>query len=680
LFEEREPVDTLRTDNTEKAQRKLREDNDWSVNQHLVLRARLLDLLLGDWDRHEDQWRWERIKEKNQTVYVPVPRDRDKVYYNSSGVLPWALSNQWLKSNIQDFHNEIRDINGYNFNNRYFDRYFLTSLSEEDWKEQVDYVQKTITDSLIRSSIGLLPDTIYALSGEKVINTLIRRRKALGKQALDYYRFISRYVDVTGSDKHELFEIKSEDSGRTLVTIYKIKKDRAIDKVIYNREFDPGVTKEIRLYGFGGNDVFSVSGAAKSPIKIRMVGGDGTDSFYVNDNSVNRSKLYVYDRSDEENILPLAGRAKLRTSTDSTVNSFDKRAFKYDRFGPIVLIQYNLDQGLLYRLGILYEKQGFKKEPYAAKHEFFANYSSGRRSFLFTYSADIKKFFGKNDLGIHLLSRGPHNVSNFFGIGNETKFNNSDKNGIVYYRNRYDYINADIRIKRSVSKSFNLSGGLAAQYYTSSQSNNQNSFLNEYNAVNLNENVFRDHFYGGLVGGAEFNTRSDVLLPSKGLNWNTEARVMKQLNEDGKTYGQVFSEFSFYLTLLKDSNIVLANRVGGGTTFGKPAFFQQMQLGGLQNLRGYHSIRFTGKTILYHNVELRLKLFDFTSYLLPGTVGLIGFNDLGRVWAKGESSNTWHNGYGGGLYIIPADLVLIQAVVGHSAEGNYPYITFGLRF
>ncbi|MDQ6813522.1 MAG: hypothetical protein M3040_07300 [Bacteroidota bacterium] len=58
LFEEREAVDTLKSDNTEKAQEELKNDNDNRVDQRLVLRARLLDILMGDWDRHEDQWLW----------------------------------------------------------------------------------------------------------------------------------------------------------------------------------------------------------------------------------------------------------------------------------------------------------------------------------------------------------------------------------------------------------------------------------------------------------------------------------------------------------------------------------------------------------------------------------------------------------------------------------------------
>ncbi len=131
------------------------------------MRARLLDIFLGDWDRHEDQWRWQRKSEGKEIIYLPVPRDRDKVYYNTSGILPGLLSHQSLKSNLQGFHKNIRDIGGYNFNNRYFDRYFLTQLSEDDWNQQIDYVQSILTDSLIKTAIRLLPDTIYSLSAKK---------------------------------------------------------------------------------------------------------------------------------------------------------------------------------------------------------------------------------------------------------------------------------------------------------------------------------------------------------------------------------------------------------------------------------------------------------------------------------------------------------------------------------
>jgi hypothetical protein len=678
LFEERTGLDSFRTDNTEKLQRKLQEDNDTKVDQKLVLRARLLDLLLGDWDRHEDQWRWEKRKTEEGTVYTPWPRDRDKVYYNSSGVLPWFLSHQWLKSNIQNFHKSIRDVNGYNFNNRYFDRYFLTSLDEEDWKEQIHYVQKNITDSLIDNAIKTLPGPIYNLSGEKIAAILKDRKQNLEKLALKYYRFLSKYVDIPGSDKHELFEVNQKDNGHSELSIYKIKKNRSREQLIYHREFNPKQTKEIRLYGLNGNDIFSVTGYHKSPIKIRMIGGSGTDSFYVSQEDPNKGKMFIYDLKDEENRIPDQKHLKVRTSTDSLVNAFDKHSFKYDRIGPIFLLHYSLDKGLQLRPGFLYEKQGFRKEPYSEKHEFIASYTTGRRSFAFDYTGDLKQVVGPFDLLINFSSLGPHNLSNFFGIGNETVFDQNSKQ-ISYYRNRYDLIDADIRLKKHL-KYWDLSAGPAIQYYTAKQSNNDAKFLYHYDQEHPDEAVFSDQFFGGIAAGAEFDTRRNELLPTHGINWNTTIRGMWQLGGETNSYGRVLSVLSAYKALLHKDAIVLGDRIGGGTTLGNPAYYQQMQLGGVQNLRGFHSIRFTGTSIFYNDIELRVKLLDFSSYLFPGKLGLVGFNDVGRVWTKGEQSNSWHDGYGGGIYLVPADLVIFQALIGHSKEGTYPYISFGVEF
>jgi hypothetical protein len=71
LFEESEPLDAEKTDNTDKVQRKLQDDNDNRVDEKTVLRARLLDMLLGDWDRHEDQWRWEKLEDGKGQLMNP---------------------------------------------------------------------------------------------------------------------------------------------------------------------------------------------------------------------------------------------------------------------------------------------------------------------------------------------------------------------------------------------------------------------------------------------------------------------------------------------------------------------------------------------------------------------------------------------------------------------------------
>jgi hypothetical protein len=53
---------------------------------------------------------------------------------------------------------------------------------------------------------------------------------------------------------------------------------------------------------------------------------------------------------------------------------------------------------------------------------------------------------------------------------------------------------------------------------------------------------------------------------------------------------------------------------------------------------------------------------------------------VGRVWQKGESSGQWHDGFGGGIYFSPVNLLVFTAVLGHSSENTLPYVTFGFKF
>jgi len=61
-------------------------------------------------------------------------------------------------------------------------------------------------------------------------------------------------------------------------------------------------------------------------------------------------------------------------------------------------------------------------------------------------------------------------------------------------------------------------------------------------------------------------------------------------------------------------------------------------------------------------------------------LGAISFYDAGRVWMPDERSGKWHMGYGGGLYFMPGDLLIIQGAVGFSKEATLPYIRVGLTF
>jgi hypothetical protein len=686
LIEERSPFEE-KTDNTDKAQRKIQKDNDTDTDQKLTLRARLLDFLLGDWDRHEDNWRWRPEENDNQTItYLAIPRDRDKVFYKTSGVFPWVLTHQWLKTHLQPYSDNIRDVEHWSFNERYFDRYFLNELNEKDWKEEIKYVQDKMTNALVQQAFSQMPEPIYKLTGPELMHHFISRRDKLDSLAMKYYRFLSIAVDVPASAKKEYFEVKNEDDGSVKLSVYNIKKDGTNGRLIYKRKFDPKVTREIRLFGLAGNNVFDVQGTGKSPIRVRLIGGEEADVYKI-DKAV-QSKPFVYDQADEENELPAKGLARMRLGKDSTATSFDKNSFLYDRTGVLVNGGYNIDQGVQIGLGYVIEKQGFRKSPYARKHEFWANYNSGRRSFVLDYISDFKKAIGNNDLTVHANLLGPNNLSNFFGLGNNTENVDHDfddlpgidrEDGMSYYRNRYNYLNADVRLGRQLAKHLRVDAGVLFSYYTSTESGNEEHFFNDYNAANPDQDIFSDKYYGGLVGSIVYDTRDNAGIPKKGVYWKTSLVGQHRIDQTNASYGAITSEFRFYINPGK-SGLVIADRIGGGTTIGDPTFFQRMQLGGVNSLRGFNSRRFTGNSMFYNNLDLRLKLFNFTSYLVPGTVGMIGFTDVGRVWEKGEQSGRWHQGYGGGLFVMPGEVILIQGTLGVSKEASMVYLSVGFNF
>lgn len=680
LFEEREPVRlSTDTDNTEKVLEKLEEDNDNRVDQRAVLRARLLDLVISDWDRHEDQWRWREQEDEIGDFYDPIPRDRDQVFFSNEGVIPKVGSRKWIMPKFQGFDREIRDVKGFNFNARFFDRLFLTQLSEKDWLEEVRLVQSRLTDNLIREAVRQMPEPIYNLSGPEITRKLISRKNNLQEQAMNYYRFLAKTVDIPGSDKHEEFLLSYLPDGAVNLKVYKIKKEGTRERLLMDRTFIPDHTNELRLYGRGDEDVFKVEGDGKSDIKVRLIGGGSADTFAIADNFRNRSRLLLYDRADGDNVVENRDQAKLRFANDTIVNNYDPRSFEYDALVPLATIGYNLDDGVLLGVGFMYTKHGFRKEPFAQRHRVMAGHALATSAFFGSYKGDFPSLLGRYDLGLELDARAPNNTSNFFGVGNGTDFIDTGSSPIRYYRTRYDLIDARATLRRQLSKSFTAFAGFTGQFFSMEPGDNEGRFINLYSLDNPGAALFGTRYYGGLAGGFVLDTRDKELMPAKGVLWNTSLRAMKQFNGEEERFGQVQSEFGFYLSLWE--NVVLANRVGGGTTFGDPAFYQLLYLGGSDNLRGYRNFRFAGEQMLYHNLELRLKLFDFTSYLFPGTVGLIGFNDLGRVWAEGGAGGGGlHHGYGGGFYITPAELILLHGVVGFSEDGVLPYFSVGFRF
>ena len=117
-----------------------------------------------------------------------------------------------------------------------------------------------MSDSVIEAALKQQPPEVYEYSGPKIIETLKERRKYLKQEAVEYYKFLAKEVEVTGTDKKETFEIKNNDDGSIDVQVYKIDDKEKREKVLYQRKFLPGETKEIRLFGFNNEDSFHITG------------------------------------------------------------------------------------------------------------------------------------------------------------------------------------------------------------------------------------------------------------------------------------------------------------------------------------------------------------------------------------------------------------------------------------
>jgi hemolysin activation/secretion protein len=100
----------------------------------------------------------------------------------------------------------------------------------------------------------------------------------------------------------------------------------------------------------------------------------------------------------------------------------------------------------------------------------------------------------------------------------------------------------------------------------------------------------------------------------------------------------------------------------------------------LENLRGYHKDRFAGGEAFYHNIDLRVKLAEFNTYLFPGYFGLLLFNDVGRVWQQGQASHQWHDGYGGGIWLSPLGRLVFSASYGQGTDGGVILAKLGFQF
>jgi hypothetical protein len=511
---------------------------------------------------------------------------------------------------------------------------------------------------------------------DELLQKMKLRRDNLAKAMENYFYFLNRIVDIQVSDKNELVEITNGANNGLQVAIHKLTKKGITGEQLFVRNFVPSETKEVRIFIGNGDDSVLLNTSNKK-IKMRIVGADGAKIFHVQEAG---KKVCVYEKETGSTFTGETGRLRKHLSNDTANTSFSPTN-SYSIVKPLITAGFNLDDGFLLGGGVKIMNPGFRKNPWGSIQTITLAHSFSTSAFRIRYSGEWFKAVGKADITMQANIFAPNNTRNFFGRGNETEFN---KQGDYkrYYRTRYNLFQVTPSLRWHMDQFTTFSAGPSVQYYHSDSSENSLRFINKVSLIHSYDSntVHQDKVHAGLVLNLVRDNRNSKILPTKGTYFSIVAQGYGGLNNESKSYVQITPEFSFYKNLSRKSTIVIAERLGGAVTFGKSAFYQSAFLGGQENLLGFRQYRFAGEHMLYNNLEFRVKLANFASYIIPGQFGITGFYDVGRVWEKHETSDVWHQGVGGGFYFAPAQMAVIQVLAGYSNEGWYPYVIMGFRF
>jgi predicted MPP superfamily phosphohydrolase len=674
MLEEKDPSrNGEETHSTYKVFDKLIEENDHRVDQPTVLRARLLDILIADFDRHFDQWKWATTDTGKGKLYYPIPKDRDQAYFRSNGVTLSLVSNRALPM-LKGFQYTIPRVNWLAWSARDFDRLFLTDLDANEWKKEIHDFQKTITDSLIKASVKKLPPKIFKIDSAFIVKRLISRRNRLEKRGMDYYRFLSRKVNIIGSNQKEYFKVSG--IGKQLrVRVYARKNNNDTSFIMYDRVFDPHVTKDIRLYGLNDDDKFEIDSTARSKIRLLMIGGKGNDTFNIRGRVVN----YLYDLTTEKNFIEHRRRTRNLFSSEPPVNYYNILGYNYpiNRF-PKIGLGYNQEDGVFAGVGFFRRTFGFRNLPYATDQRLGTLFALKQHAYRIIYKGEFNHFFRNNDALVNIDYVNP-TLNNFFGFGNKTKID--PQHDIDFYRVRYNYVNAEILFRRRFFERLQVILGPVVFHYWNTPQDNNGKILQNPSIIGLDsENVYSRKTYVGGKLAINFNNLNNELFPTRGVQWNTEFVSMAGVTQLAKNYTDLTSDMTVYASISEAANFIMVGRFGGGHIFSKNfEYFQALNLGANNFLRGFRKTRFSGSSVAYNSFEARIKLINVKSYLFPGTLGLVMFNDVGRVWIKNESSTKWHDAFGGGFYFIPFKLVIVSATIAFSEEERLFNFSLGTK-
>ena len=651
---------------TEEFLEKLREDPRSRVNDRALLRARLIDMLVNDWDRHQDQWRWASFPDDDRLRWDPIPRDRDWALARIDGVLP-AVTRVYSPK-YQGFSSSVPEPFRMGWSAQEIDRRLLTELERRDFDEVAAELVAALDDEAIDRVVAVLPQPYIDAVGTELAANLKRRRDALPEVATEFYELLAGWVDVFGTELEDHVVISSPSEGVLHVVIRTPGEDGFLT---YERTFHEDETRDVRIYLMDGDDVVRVAGLRDLPIDVRIIGADGDDRYI---DETDGDHVHVYD-SEGDNEYELGSDAYL---TESPFKGQEKPTKPYmiwdtrdwgHAWVPRPDVRYDSDIGLYAGFGVSRYGFGFGFDPYRSKYS--VSLLSGFAPGQWIGDVEFERPFGDRGWRVGLNADWyTERPTWLFGFGNETEAPGSTE----FFRSSRNQLELALTARWVPDSTFSARLGPAATLSGS---------IEEPETVFATTDPYgTDVFHQlGIRGLVTVDTRDSYSLPESGVRITGRAHAFPAWLDVEEPFAGGSADVRTYLSIDAPADPALHLRLYGASTFGLTPFGELPALGGAGSLPGYVERRFVGDHALSGSTLLRLRLARVNLFT-ETDLGVHGVGTVGRVWLDGESSDVWHSGIGGGLWLrfrAMDETVSLTYMNGGDGRGSF-YLNLGFMF
>lgn len=640
----------------------LTEDPRHRVDARAYLMARLLDLVLGDWDRHDDQWRWARESFGELRVWKPIARDRDYALSDYDGLLIRLARSMFPSAGR--FTPDLDQVDGLIRSSRALDARLLAELDRSAWDSVVVELQHRLTDDEIRAAVETLPAPYLALRGEAFVETLRARRDALPTAVNAFYNSVAQVAEIHGTEGDERALIHRAPDGRVLVRVES--EFEGWQGTLFQREFRPEETREIRIFLEAGNDVATVEGAAGRGILVRIIGGDG-DDVLTDGSGVTRRGIWttLHDDGDRDRL-----RGNATTAIDRRTfvapefaddGPFDSEVPDYGRvrsYRPVV--DYSTTRGLILGAGVTIINRAFRQDPYRTRLDLSARVAPKWPGFAVGLLGE-KRSANPIWRAEFRADASSLDAFRFYGFGNETTATLSSATYLV----RPDIFSGSAMLYRRLPAGFEAGAGPVARYI-------------RYRAAE--GSPFRTLHPGSgpklMYGGLAVSLAREMSAFGSGplqMGAFLSASAFPVVSDRRDAFGSLGATWIAATPITDDIRGRL--RVGGRYAWGPYPVASAAFLGGRETLRGYPEWRFAGDGMVHASLESFVTLGRL-DVIINWNVDAFGFYDVGRVFLAGEDSNDWHGAPGAGLAFTAFDYTLAISY----AHGPDPRVYLDLGF